>query len=468
MSDLTSGGPPADAPEAHERIASGFCLCVAGVIFAALALGTVYRDFRILLRADGSSSFYPSPIYGILPLPAADSADKRAPVAGADFSQVYTSALALRHGESAYSPKSAAFRDRFGRKPGLPPLTNWLYVPLSLLPYGAALMTHTVLSICLLLGIAFFDLGQAGLGRPRASVCVAILSRYVLTPIVLTHLERGQFDLFVAAAVLACVSCLLLPGGHPGLAVAAGFLGAMKWTAPSFLLCFCAAGFVSADRQKRRDFFVVSAVMLLTTLAFGPALKEYWPTIQSFEINAKPSGLTLQNFLPRWAARSVLPTVTLAAAALVRIAGRSTAGRVRLFESIGVPFALALACFSICFGTLSYEYHTVILLGLIPAVVVWTSREPGVSRRWRVFTCGVFGVFLCIAFRTVTLSVFSPVVMTAVYVAAALLFLSVCVAITMQTLQASDDGTGESGQAPSESAVPSPRRRTKRARRRRR
>jgi hypothetical protein len=449
MSDLTSGGPPADAPDAHERIASGFCLCVAGVIFAALALGTVYRDFRILLTADGSS-FYPSPVYRILPLPVADSADKRAPVAGADFSQVYTSALALRHGESAYRPKSAAFRDRFGRKPGLPPLTNWLYVPLSLLPYGAALMTHTVLSICLLLGIAFFVLGEAGLGRQRASVCLAILGLYFLTPIGLTHLERGQFDLLVAAAVLACVSCLLLPGGHPGLAVAAGFLGAMKWTAAPFLLCFCAVGFVSADRRKRWDFFVVSMVMLLTTLAFGPALKEYWPTIQKFEIGAKPFGLTLQNFLPRWVARGVLPMVTLATAALVRIDGRSTAGRARLFESLGVPFALALACLSICFGTLSYEYHTVTLLGLIPAVVVWTSREPGVSRRCKVVTCGVFGTFLCIAFRAFMLSFFSPVIMTAVYVAAALLFLGVCTAIAMRTLKPGEDGTGE---APSANAA---------------
>ena len=429
MNDSTDGDPPAEVPAAHEGIARAFCLGVAGVVFAALALGTVYRDFRILLTANGSSFFYPSSIYGIAPLPVADPSAKRATAAGVDFSQVYTSALALRHGESAYRPRSAEFQDRFGREPGLPPLTNWLYVPLSLLPYGAASMTHAVLSVCLFLGIALYVLGKAGLVRQSAVVCLVLFGLYFLTPIGVTHLERGQFDLFVAAAVLACVSCLLLPGGHPGLAVAAGLLGAMKWTSVPFLLCFCALGFVSAERRKRRDFFLVPAVMLLATLAFGSGLKEYWPTIQKFEIGAKPFGLTLQNFMPRWAARSVFPAVTLAAAALVRVAGRSPAERGRLFAAIGLPFALALSCLSICFGTLSYEYHAVTLLGLIPAVVVWTSREPGVSRRGKSVTCGVFAVFLCVAFRVVTLYVFSPVIMTAVYIAAALLFLGVCAGI---------------------------------------
>ena len=431
MNDSTNCDPPAGIPPAHERIARAFCLGVAGVVFAALALGTMYRDFRILLTANGSSFFYPSSIYGIAPLPAAAPSAKRATAAGVDFSQVYNSAIALRHGQSAYRSRNGDIPNPFGREPGYgyPPLTNWLYVPLSLLPYGAALMTHAVLSVCLFLGIALHVLVKAGLVRQSAVVCLVLFGLYFLTPIGVTHLERGQFDLFVAAAVLACISCLLLPGGHPGLAVAAGLLGAMKWTSVPFLLCFCALGVVSAERRKRRDFFLVPAVMLLATLAFGSGLKEYWPTIQKFEIGAKPFGLTLQNFMPRWAARSVLPAVTLGAAALVRIAARSPAARGRLFAAIGLPFALALSCLSICFGTLSYEYHAVTLLGLIPAVVVWTVREPEVSRRGKVVICGAFGAFLCVAFRAVTLYVFSPVIMTAVYGVAALLFLGVCAGI---------------------------------------
>lgn len=447
MSDDSNVEPSAGDPKAHERIASIFCLGVTAVVLAALALGTMYRGFRILLTANGSSFYYPSSIYGIAPLPVADPSAGRATAAGVDFSQVYTSSLALRHGESAYRPKSAGYQDRFGREPGLPPVTNWLYVPLSLLPYGAALMTHTVGSICLLLGIASFVLWKARLARHIARVILVVLGLYFLTPIGVTHLERGQFDLFVAAAILACVACLLLPGGHSGLAIAAGCLGAMKWTAAPFLLCFCALGFLSADRRKRRDFFLVPAVMLVATLAFGSALEEYWPTIQKFEIGAKPFGLTLQHFVPRWAARSVFPAVTLAAAALVRVAGRSPAARGRLFASIGLPFALALEGLSICFGTLSYEYHSVTMLGLVPAVVAWTVRDPGVSRRWKAVTCGVFGVFLCVAFRTVTLYVFSPVIMTAVYIVVSLLFLGVCVGIAIPSLSSGEDEIGEFGRA---------------------
>jgi hypothetical protein len=56
-------------------------------------------------------------------------------------------------------------------------------------------------------------------------------------------------------------------------------------------------------------------------------------------------------------------------------------------------------CVAICFGTLSYEYHTVSLLGVIPGVVVWLERAPLVSTRLRIAVALGFGLFLPYAFR---------------------------------------------------------------------
>jgi len=426
---MKRAGSESQALARREKIATRFCVSVTSIVLAVLALATVYRDLRILLATD-NSFVYPTSIYRILPLPAVWDHTEGAAAAGADFSQVYTSALALRHGESAYHPTSLLYQDRFGpRPPGYPPLTNWLYVPISLLPYRAALLAHSAVSLSLFLGVALFLLRRAGLARRSGSVSLVIVSLYLLTPIGLTHLERGQFDLFVAASVLGCLSCVLLRGNHPFLAVGSGILGAMKWTSAPFLFCFCGLGFLFAERRKRWVFLLMPAVVLLGTLPFWAGLKELWPSIVVYEVRAKPFGLTLQNFFPRWAARSVPPLITVAAAALVRAAGRSREARARAFESIAPPFALALASVSICFGTISYEYHTVTLLGMIPVIVVWTLKEPDVSDRIKAVTCAVFGGFLCVAFRLAPMQSLSPVVMTAVYCVCALVFLGVCVRI---------------------------------------
>jgi hypothetical protein len=426
--------------QTRERIASGLCLGVSGVVLAVLVLATVVRDVRVLTSSD-PEILYPMAIYGIQRVPGSQPDRYARESAGADFSQVYTSAQALRHGESAYHPKTSAFLERFHREPVYPPLMNWLFVPISMLPFGKALILHSAVSICGLLAATLFLLWRTGLARQGWSVCLAIGSLYLLTPIGVTHLERGQFDLYVATAVLLCLSCFLLDGNHPFLAVGAGLMGAMKWTAPSFLVCFCLLGFLFADRPKRRLSVVIPAVMVAATVAFWPELKECWVAIRAYEIDATPVGITLQNFMPRWLARCAPLAITLAVAALIQISGSTRDDRTRVFESIGVPFALALINLSVCFGTVSYEYHTVSTLGMIPAVVVWTMKESRVSDRLKAITCGAFGIFLCVVFRLqLPLKDFGPAAMTAVYLATTLFFLGVCARIALAPIARSNDG----------------------------
>ena len=230
-----------------------------------------------------------------------------------DFSQVYTSALALRHHASAYLPRSKRFRDHWRRAPGYPPLMNWVAVPLTLLRYDRALLLYTLLSAAGLLAARALVLLRGG--ERRAIIYVYVVGAQAalcfLTPVGVTHLERGQFDVLVATASALAVGCVFSSRTAFGLAVVAGFLGALKWTSAAFLGPFALLGFILASGAKRWAFFLIPLCMKVGTFPFWNELKEYWITIRVFEINAIPYGLTLPHFMPRSFARAVRIAATL-------------------------------------------------------------------------------------------------------------------------------------------------------------
>jgi len=347
-------------------------------------------------------------------------------MAGADFAQVYTSALALRYGESAYNPKTAEFRDRFQRPSGYPPLMNWLYLPLAFLSYEQALLVHTAFSLALLFGVSVLVLYQAKLARYAALVVAAQAALLLLTPIGATHLERGQFDLLVAAGAAVCFACSYAPKrALPALSLFAGFLAALKWTSGAFLGCFSALGFLTSSGLRRWAFFAIPPLALLGTLVFWNAVGEYWLTIQVYELEASPFGLTLQHFLPRMATKLTPVAITLAVIAAIWLKGRTPWERSHLLGVAGAPFALALTNVGICFGTLSYEYHTVTTLGMLPGLAVWIARAP-VAYRVKWWTAAAYATFLAVAFRTLDpVLTLTPAQMSGVYVLFAGGFLAV-------------------------------------------
>lgn len=408
---------------ADRRIARRFCVGVVALLFLSLAWAAVRHEFQIL-RTSVVGGPYPMSVYNLMATPGTSPAPGVPGVAGADFSQVYTSGLALRHGQSAYRPTSPQYADRFGRPSGYPPLMNWVYLPLSFLTYEDALLTHTLLSALALLAVTFAVLWGLRLRHQIGPVFLVQASCYFLTPIGFTHLERGQFDLFVAAGMAASVGCVYLPGRRLGLAAAAGVVGALKWTAVSFLGCFSVLGFVLSGRNKRWTFLVIPLVMALGTGLFWKAIEEYWVTIRVYELDTTPYGLSFQHFLPRLAAK-LAPVIATLAVSLLVVVRVPPASRPIVLPRIGVPFALALANMAVCFGTLSYEYHTVSLLGMVPGLTAWIERE-SVSPRIKAVVAAVFGGFLLVAFRTFGLTVISFVTLTAIYGGVALFFLGVC------------------------------------------
>jgi hypothetical protein len=308
---------------------------------------------------------------------------------------------------------------------------NWVAIPFTLLRYSSALLLYSALSFLGLIAASAFVLWKAGLRARIIPVAMTQASLYFLTPIGVTHLERGQFDLVVAAASVLCVGLVFMRSRSFGMAVLTGLLGALKWTSVAFLGCFSALGFLLGKGPRRWAFLAIPLAMALGTFPFWQALTEYWKTIQVYEIEASPYGLTLQYLLPRPAARAAPIGLTLAVAGFAwwRL-GRGASDQTAL-ALVSAPFSMALMNLAVCFGTLSYEYHTVSLLGLIPGLVIWIERVEGVRRWIKRATCAAFGGFLVIAYRTYGVGTsLSPEGMTAVYAGFSVLFFALCIATT--------------------------------------
>ena len=405
------------------RIAAWFCKGLVIATLAGTVLAALLHDLDLLQAARTPTLAYPMMIYS-------PYRTRGTTVAGVDFADIYTSASALRHGESAYRSKNPAFADPLGRLKNYPPLMYWAYVPLTLLPFAPALYLHTIGYLLVFFAASGFLLWKTGLRRHIAWVWAAQAGLYFLTPVGATHFERGQFDLLVAAVYTLCFACSVVDRRLLALGAVTGVAGALKWTSAPFLGCFSAFGFLLASGRRRWAFFLIPITMLGCTLVFWRSLQEYWVSIRYFDLDAKPLGLTLRYFLPRVPAKAVPVILTLGLGALTWAGARSRDARSARLVDVGAPFALALVAVATCFPTLSYEYHSVTPLGLVPAVVVWAEKATGVGARVKVITAAAFGLFLVIALRIPNLLIaLSPRAMTIVYLTFAALCTGVCVDI---------------------------------------
>lgn len=407
------------------RIASGFCKGLIAAVLAGLVVAALSHDLELLRASPTKTGAYPAMVYGAYRTPGTA-------VAGADLSDIYMSARALRHGESAYKPTSPAFADGWGRPKNYPPLMYWLYVPVSLLAFWPALIVHTGLLLLALFGASAFVLWNSGLRRHIGWLLLAQAGLFFLTPIGATHIERGQFDLLVAATIAVCFACSFVERGIFILAIATGMAGALKWTSLPFVGCFSAFGFLLSSGRRRWAFFVLPSVTLLATIVFWKSLQEYWVSIRHFDLDAKPAGVTMRHFLPGLPTKVLPVMITLALCVLVWVKARSPAERSRLLVQVGPPFALVLTNLAICFPTISWEYHTVTTLGMLPVLVVWTEKASDVSARVKVLTCALYGIFLITAFRIFNqFWILSPRTMSIVYMTFSGLLLGICVYVVL-------------------------------------
>ncbi len=406
------------------RLGRGLCLAVllAHILAGTANYWTLLRETRLAFP------FFPKPFYSfmVVPIPG----EQRGAL-GADFSQVYTSASALRAGDSAYQPRDPAFHDRFGRRPNYPPLTNYLYVPLSLLHYRDALMVHVVGIQAVLAGLTLLVLAKLG-HRQRAPLAILTnLMLVALTSVGFAQLERGQFDLLVASSYLLMLGALYAGRAATGFAIAAACLGALKWTSVPFLLAISLVA-LAASRPWRRKltYWAVPLVLLASALIVAKDLPEYWISLRHWELDVKPMEISLEQFLPGMVVKALPVLCTLAFAVLCWWRGRREADGEKALQAAAVPFALGLGVMMLWLPRLAYEYRVSSLLGLLPILLVWLDRGL-VPVRLRQATALLFGLFCLVAFRVFDLrgTLLPSQQMLLFYVPTALAFMGLAVHI---------------------------------------
>lgn len=318
---------------------------------------------------------------------------------GVDFYQVYNSAKALRYGESEYNPKTMALKDPFGRKPNYPPFTNRIYIPLSLLPYYQALTVHNFLTLGVFLGLVALMLKVFNLQTYIWKCLVLILLLYFYTPLGFSHFERGQFDLWVASSYLLVTSCFFLRRSSVLPAIGAGLFGAIKWSSAPFIGTFSLFAFLGSNWKKSWVFLIPGLVMLLTAALFLPEVREYWPSLQRYEFEANPAGISFMYFMPRAAAKFIQIISCGIIIVLTLLLHRDNEQRVAAFKALSFPFALTMFIMGMCYGTISFEYRIVSILGLLPAYLLWMEQGGIQSKPVKVVMTTFFGLFLFISFR---------------------------------------------------------------------
>ncbi len=423
-----------------KRLFNVFLFCSALAVLGCLFFNDM--QYKIKLLSNGQAvPISQMPYYGFLPVPGTAANGQGYGALGADFAQVYFSSLALQHGQNEYNPRNPAYRDPLGRRPNYPPFANRLISPLTRLPYYQALITHDIATFALLITASGLILWFSGLGSYIWQIIFVDILLYFYTPLGFAHLERGQFDLLSATCYLLIIYNVLCHKRGAWLySTGAGILAAIKWSALPFLGTFCLAALFCAARKKERIYHILPLLVVAASILFYlPELKEYWPSLQRYEIEARPTGLSFMLLMPAWAAKSIQTASAVLIIILIRL--KSVNGKERaaeLFRAISLPFAMAMFIQGMCFGTISYEYRIVGLLGIIPGLAIWLdrygSRIGGILTAMAVaaFTAFTISAFRIFYFQFWPIPVFTSPVMAATYLAFSIFFILLSIIIIFQ------------------------------------
>jgi hypothetical protein len=277
---------------------------------------------------------------------------------------------------------------------------------------------------------------QFGILRYLWKASILYLLLYFCSPLGSSHFERGQFDFFAASSILLVLSCAF--SQHQGALSSAGcgFFGSLKWSSFPFLGTFSVFAFLGIDNRRRWLFILILGVMLLSILSFLPQVYDYLPSLRFYEFaRIEPGGVTFLRLMPKILAKGfqILCMVSVTAIFLLLCRKQS---RTSLFESISFPFATAMAIQGMCYGTLSFEYRIVSLLGLVPPLALWTEST-ALSPRIKLAAALSFAVFLVLAFRVFDFLLgMDPVSMAIFYLINSVFWLVLCFYILLSDYMA--------------------------------
>ena len=337
----------------------------------------------------------PGPLYGYMHVPASSPEFETASNAlAADFANAFFPSKKFFSGESIYKEVN----DPWGRLPTFPPIAHYIVRFLSLnMDYGTAAIVHLYLQVAILI-IATFYYVTKYTGRIGIAAATSLLLSYLIfaTPVGLAWFERGQFDLYVASAImLAAIGMLESSAIAIGLSA---ILASMKWTAFPFV--FVSIGvYVLCHKSKYRKFFyclLYGTIVFACLAVFPKYLIDYPKIIVGSERGDLIEGVSLLKLLPWWFAKWYPFVLVILFAVLYRLLVRTNS--VKRFSLVFMPLLLGAGLMTTTYATSCYEYRAVALLGLVPPLIVWNTKTK-MHRSYRMLVSVIFGSSLLIVLR---------------------------------------------------------------------
>lgn len=326
---------------------------------------------------------------------------------GSDLYQSYIFARVWEDGLSPYGSvpdiyfKDYNFRNyKWGKLPLYSPMTYWLYSKLVPMDYTVVYRIHTTIKVVFLLLAAIIVLWVFGARKLILPTVYALVSCIFASPIGLTELMRGQFELFSATAFMLAYAMLFYP--RPLWAIFGGVMASYKLSSLTFLGPFSAVAFL-VHRKRFNYFALLIAAMFCVLFLFFPHLVGFTRYIFAHEIiidssiissHFQPAGISFTSILPFYVGKSVI-LLSTAFVLAVLLCIRKAHRRVEVFLAASFPFAVMLMLQAAGFGLRAWEYKGMTLLALLPGLYLWlqmTSVREGLKR----LTACLFTVLLAI------------------------------------------------------------------------
>jgi len=308
----------------------------------------------------------------------------------ADFSNVYFTAKNFQKRDiytGKYDP---------AKRPVLyPPFLYYIYRhTFCHFTFGEAALWHLLSQILLLFLSTYFILRYYHLRLMFLPLTVTYSALLFFTPLGLSELERGQFDIYSALSILWFLFAFYERKNYAF--VLAALFASLKWTsAPFFFQAFLIYLLVGKNKSRFKFFALFTGTFLLTLILFPQHITNYLSSLYNTQIFHQEGDISLVDKTSPLLLY-LLPSLSPLLYALSLIFNK----RDNIFLLTFLPFMSALAVLDLLIPSSTYQYRAIYLLGFLPMTLVWMLRLENDSTYQTLFiflfVTFIFFVFHCL------------------------------------------------------------------------
>jgi hypothetical protein len=283
-----------------------------------------------------------------------------------DFAQIYFPAQQMAALSENYQ---SGILDPLQRPSRYAPLVHYFCsITICKLDYGLASVLHMAIQVFLFYVVYIISFISLKIWKYILPGLLLANIYLFLTPAGLSWFERGQYSLYVGAAILLMILGFIK--NKPIFGIISALFAFIKWTSfPTLFVIFSAALLGSKSLTEGKKYFLLGGGFLLVVLAltfsFPAQSIEFLKGLLQQERFAAPGGVSLAKVLPVWIAK-LLPIP------LIIIGYIHFKINLNVVERT-IPFLAGAAILMLTYPTLAYEYNLPSLLGFIPLLIYWTT-----------------------------------------------------------------------------------------------